>query len=106
MTFEQIDRAAYANQPPEVMNTIERRCYEIMRCMYWRFEHGDLDRELARSQKPRVRTAYEHDMMMYRMFCACSDRERRIRTIASDIEKHGTEGEKRIIRILDGRETT
>ena len=105
MTFEQIERLAYERAVmPASANLTENKCYEAMACLYSRYRTRAISLENAKIRKKNIRDAYEREARRDRICDEEARRYRRVLRVASDIEKHGSEDAKRLIRIMDGRE--
>ena len=90
--------------PPPQMNNAERWCYLCLADLYQKHKDKKIDTQYAICEKNKLQTEYRHDCMLREMFEECCNREYRLRKYASEIEKHGSEDAKRLLRILDGRE--
>lgn len=89
--------------PPPQMNNAERWCYLCLADLYQKHKDKKIDTQYAVCEKNKIQTEYRHDCMLREMFEACSRRELAIRKIASDIERNGTDRERLLVAILDGR---
>jgi hypothetical protein len=85
------------------MGNVENSAYEALYWLYRSYDDGKLDKEYCSKRKHDIKTAYRHGCMLMEMFEACSRRELAIRKIASDIERNGTDRERLLVAILDGR---
>lgn len=105
MTFEDIkNRACFDKGMPGDAGVIESALYFGLQRVYWLFRHSAMDKQCALAEMKRMKSRYESECRLYEMFQEEARRYCRIRGIASDIEKHGSEDAKRLIRIMDGRE--
>ena len=105
MTFEDIkDRACFDKGMPGDAGNFERALYRGLQCIYWLFRHEAIAKDDAIAEMRLMKSAYESECKLYEMFQEEARRYCRIRGIASDIEKHGSEDAKRLIRIMDGKE--
>ena len=105
MTFEDIkDRACFDKGMPGDAGVIESALYFGLQRVYWLFRHSAMEKECALAEMKRMKSRYESECKIYEMFLEECRRYNRVLKIASDIEKHGSEDAKRLIRIMDGRE--
>lgn len=83
---------------------IEMSAYWSLQHLYWLYAHSGVDKIAAQTEVCRLKTTYGSACRVYEMFCEEAHRYSRITGMLSDIEKHGSEDAKRLIRIMDGRE--
>lgn len=102
--FDTIAHAAYDGIPPENMGNVENNAYEALFWLYRNHADGRLDHEYCRKRKHDIKMSYRHGCMLMEMFEVCCRREVAIRGLSLEIETNGTEREKRLVAILDGRE--
>lgn len=85
------------------MGNVENNTYEALFWLYRSYAGGSLDHEYCRKRKHDIMMSYRHGCMLMNMFEACARRERAIRCMSREIEENGTDREKRLVAILDGR---
>lgn len=105
MTFDEIENiAAVAGVMPDGLHCADYACYQGMCDLYHRYRTGQIDRAQARMEKKQFQEAHGRDSIAQRAYDCCQRREIAIRGLSLDIERNGTEREKRLVAILDGRE--
>ena len=105
MTFEDIKaRACRSLGMPGDAGTIETALYYGLQSVYWLYRHDALLENVAIAEMKKMKSSFECECKIYEMFFEECSRYNRIQGMASDIEKHGSEDAKRLIRIMDGRE--
>ena len=105
MTFDEIENiAAVTGIMPNGLHCADYACYQGMCDLYHRYRTGQIDRVQARMEKKQLREAHGRDSIAQKAYDCCLRRETVIRGMSKDIELNGTEREKRLVRILDGRE--
>ena len=105
MTFTEIeDKAMVADVMPGGLHLSDYRCYQALCSLYHRVYSGQISKAQAQLEKKQIYDAYGRDSMSDRIGDEMMRREYRLRRCASEIEKHGSDDAKRLLRIIDGRE--
>lgn len=89
---------------PERSNVIEISTYMALCQLYWLYSEKAIDLASAGSELVKLCTTYGRDSVVYRMFCEEQKRYNSITHLMADIEKNGSERERQLVRIMDGRE--
>ncbi len=105
MTFDEIYSLSKEFSPmPKSANTIELNCYQALCGLVGREMFNQIDSAYALIELKQIRDAYTKDSITYKFYAEGERRYRRAWHILSDIEKNGTDRERRLLRIMDGRE--
>ena len=78
-----------------------------MKLYYWQYENGIIGNSEAAEKKKELHRQYDLDCILYSMYKAVAAREKKISeaNIIRDIELSDNELCKRLVRIMDGRES-
>lgn len=105
MTFDEIENiAAVAGVMPSGLHCADYACYQGMCDLYHRYRTGQIDRAQARKEKKQFQEAHGRDSIAQEAYDCCQKREIAIRGMIKDIELNGSEREKHLAAVLDGRE--
>lgn len=104
MTFDEIEKiASVAGVMPDGLHAADYACYQGLCNLYHRYRTGQIDRARARIEKKQFQEAYGRDSIAQRAYNSCLQRELAIRGLSLDIERNGTDRERLLVAILDGR---
>lgn len=106
MTVKELELWAKKGTPlPEGASLAESLFYHNLRALYKEYRDGIVDKERARIEKTRLVNQFG----VQKLWEDCGQNEyvrwRRYQTIQAEAEKNGCEICRRIVRILDGRDT-
>lgn len=106
MTVEDIEKLAKSGTPlPDTATLAESLLYHNLRRLYWEYRNRILDTEQAKIEKNRMVNQFGVQKLWENCGQEQHDRWRRYQLIQAEAEKHGCGICKRIVRILDGRDT-
>ena len=106
MTVEDVEKLAKCGTPlPDTATLAESLLYHNLRRLYWEYRYHILDADQAKIEKNRLINQFGVQQLWEQCGQEQHDRWRRYQRIQAEAEKHGCDICKRIVRILDGRDT-
>ena len=106
MTVEDIEKLAKSGTPlPDTATLAESLLYHNLRRLYWEYRHHILDANQAKMEKNRLIQQFGLEQLYTRCGQQEYERWRRYQVIQAEAEKNGCDICKKIVRILDGRDT-
>ena len=106
--FNEIEKLAFESHPlPKYHAQTEQIAYLSMRCIYHDYRLGYLDKEQAQKERGQIKRVYleqsEKEQWLLSRVRHCDDVRVAMGKVNKDIELHGCELCKTMIRLIDGR---
>lgn len=107
MTDKEIEALAKKGTPlPDTATLADSLFYHCLRLLYREYRDGIINRDQAKREKSRLVNQFGVQKLWERCGQNKYDRWRRYQTIQTEAEKNGCPICKRIVRILDGRDSS
>lgn len=104
MTFTEIEKiASVAGVMPHGLHCADYACYQGLCNLYHRYRTGQIDHAQALLEKKQFQEAHARDSISQRAYDDSLKRERAVRGLSLEIQRNGTEREKLLVAVLDGR---
>lgn len=106
--FNEIEKLAFESQPLPIYHAqSEQIAYLSMRCVYHDYRLGYLDKEQAQKERGQIKHAYLEQFKKEKLLLSrvrqFDDLRVAMGKVNKDIELHGCELCKKMIRLIDGR---
>lgn len=103
MTISEIDiQAANGNEMPNNLNTAQQRLYQTLRCIYFQYKCGWIDKEEGRREKQKAISAYEVDEIHIKANADAIKIRSKVAGMLND--KSECDVCRKVARVLDGRD--
>lgn len=106
--FNEIEKLAFESQPLPIYHAqSEQIAYLSMRCVYHDYRLGYLDKEQAQKERGQIKHAYLEQSKKEKLLLSRVRQFDNLRVamgkVNKDIELHGCELCKKMVRVIDGR---